>query len=149
VEYPFGDRCHSSEPGVSASLSQAESWCVHNRSAVPALVCRHKVCRKCAAEVRHHYPVQLIKRCDMWSSCHSKLAVSKGKSAEIPTTAAGRVQCNTWIFFWKLEDTRQPPWLSELSNGLECKLHICRNVTGHLQFFHNHSPRSTSLLCPH
>jgi len=53
VKYPFGDKCNSTEQGVSvrcASLSQAQSWCVHNRSAVPALVCTHNVCRRCAAE---------------------------------------------------------------------------------------------------
>jgi hypothetical protein len=54
VKFPFGDKRHSSEQGVSvgcASASEAESWCVHYRSAVPALVCIHKVCRRCAAEV--------------------------------------------------------------------------------------------------
>jgi hypothetical protein len=50
-------------------------------------------------QFRQQFLVQLIKSCGMWRSNHSKLAVSKGKSAEIPNTASGRVQCNTGVFF--------------------------------------------------
>jgi len=54
VKYPFGNKRNSTKQGVNvrcASASQAESRCVHHRSAVPALVCRHKFCRRCIAEV--------------------------------------------------------------------------------------------------
>jgi hypothetical protein len=73
---------------VSAQQTvQCLLWCLDTKSAVGV------------QQFRQQYLFQLIKSCGMWRSNHSKLAVSKGKSAEIPNTASGRVQCKTQVFF--------------------------------------------------
>ena len=109
MKYPFGGKCNSGVPGVSvrcASLSQAESRRVHNRSAVPALVCRHKVCCKCAAKVTPPISRRVDKK--LWHVAQQSFETATSRTVNQPkyehSKSHGSMQ-HTSLFFWKLQDT--------------------------------------------